>query len=212
MTNFLKVAKNSVKHWYLLTISGVVFIALGIWVFATPLESYLTLALVFTLSFLVSGISEIIFSISNRKEIDGWGWTLSMGLLNVIIGVLLFIHPAISITTLPFFVGFTVMYRSVYAISMSIDLRNYGVMEWGNLLAIGIIGLLFSFLLIVNPLFSGLSLVVLTGITFVIMGIYTIYYSVKLKQLNKLAKGIKGELINQFEDLKSQLRSELSGK
>ncbi len=212
MTNFLKVAKNSVKHWYLLTISGMIFIALGIWVFATPLESYLTLALIFTLSFLASGISEIIFSISNRKEIDGWGWTLSMGLLNVLIGVLLSVHPEISITTLPFFVGFTVMYRSVYAISMSIDLRNYGVMEWGNLLALGIIGLIFSFILIANPLFSGLSLVVLTGVTFVIIGIYTIYYSVKLKQLNKLAKGIKGELINQFEDLKSQLRSELSGK
>ncbi|WP_075602485.1 HdeD family acid-resistance protein [Saccharicrinis aurantiacus] len=212
MTNFLKVAKNSVKHWYLLTISGLIFIALGIWVFATPLESYLTLAFIFTLSFLVSGTSEIIFAISNRKEIDGWGWTLSMGLLNVLIGIILLIHPGISITTLPLFVGFSVMYRSIYAISMSIDLRNYGIMEWGNLLALGIIGLLFSFILIANPLFSGLSLVVITGSAFVIVGIYTIYYSIKLKQLNKLAKGIKGELINQFEDLKSQLRSELAGK
>jgi uncharacterized membrane protein HdeD (DUF308 family) len=177
--------KKEIKHWYLLTIVGLLFIALGIWVFMTPLSSYLALAILFSVSFLVSGISEIIFSISNRKELNSWGWKFALGLLTTIVGMILVASPLLTIVTLPLYVGFAVLFRSIMAISFSIELSSYGSKQWGWLLFFGILGLLFSYILIWNPLFAGLTVVYWTGLALIMLGIFSIYFSIQLKQLGK---------------------------
>lgn len=183
----LKTINNSIKHWYLLLIVGLIYIAMGIWVFLTPLSSYLALALLFSISFLVSGISEIIFAISNRQELDSWGWKLASGLLTAIIGLVLIASPLLTITTLPLFVGFVVLFRSIMAISFSIELKSYGVTQWGGLLFFGILGLIFSYILIWNPVFAGLTLVYWTGLALITLGIFSIYFSIQLNKLRKIA-------------------------
>jgi len=35
----------------------------------------------FSWSFIVSGILEIIFALQNKNEVDGWGWYLTVGIL-----------------------------------------------------------------------------------------------------------------------------------
>lgn len=182
-----KTIKNSIRHWYLLLIVGLIHIAAGIWVFLTPLSSYLALALLFSISFLVSGISEIVFSISNRKELDNWGWKLASGLLTFLIGLVLIASPLLTITTLPLFVGFVVLFRSIMAISFSLELKSYGVTNWGWLLFIGILGLIFSCILIWNPVFAGLTLVYWTGLALISLGIFSIYFSIELKKLRNIA-------------------------
>lgn len=153
-SQFIKSIKNSVQYWYLPLISGLLFIGMGIFTFNHPLASYVTLSFLFSLSFLLSGLSEIVFSISNKNELDNWGWTLTFGLITFIMGILLLIHPEISLTTLPLYVGFTVLFRAIGSIGYSIELRSYKVQDWGYLLIVGLLGLLFSFLLIRNPVFQ----------------------------------------------------------
>lgn len=182
-----KKIKNSINHWYLLLIVGLLYIALGIWVFVTPLTSYLALAILFSVSFLVSGISEIAFSISNRKELDSWGWKLASGLFTTIVGLILIASPLLTITTLPLYIGFVVLFRSIMAISFSIELSSFGVKQWGWLLFMGILGLIFSYILIWNPMFAGLTIVYWTGLALITLGIFSIYFSVQLNKLHKIA-------------------------
>jgi len=186
-TSPLKTVKNSIRHWYLLLIAGLLYIAVGIWVFRTPLSSYLGLALLFSISFLASGISEIIFSISNRKELDSWGWKLALGMLTTIMGWILLVSPLLTMATLALYVGFVVLFRSIMAISFAIELSNYGVKQWGWLLLIGILGLIFSYILICNPVFAGFTLVYWTGLALIILGIFSIYISTQLNKLNKIS-------------------------
>jgi uncharacterized membrane protein HdeD (DUF308 family) len=190
METFMKSVERSVKHWYLHLIVGIIFIGAGIMVFRTPVESYLTLSIIFSVLFLASGLFEIIFSISNRKVLEGWGWHLAMGIFTLLVGVMLVGNPAITVLTLPFFVGFAVLFRSIMAISTSLELRNYYVLDWGYLFGMGILGTIFSFMLLFNPLFAGLSLVVWTGLALIILGIYSIYLSLKLKKLKDIGKTI----------------------
>ncbi len=42
---------GSFKHWYLFLILGCIFLLLGIWIFLTPVEAYLTLAIFFAVGF-----------------------------------------------------------------------------------------------------------------------------------------------------------------
>jgi uncharacterized membrane protein HdeD (DUF308 family) len=86
-TEIIKTTKNATKHWYLSLILGILFIGVGIWVFMTPVSSYLTLSILFSVTIFVSGIFEIVYSISNRKEMDNWGWVLTGGIIDLLFGL-----------------------------------------------------------------------------------------------------------------------------
>ena len=185
--------KDTIKHWYLPLILGILFIAVGIWALITPAATYLSLAFLFSVTFFVAGILEIIFSISHRKQLDGWGWSLTSGILSFIIGVLLIIYPQVSILTLPLFVGFVVLFHSTMAIAWSIELKKYKVSNWGWLIFTGIVGVIFSFILLWNPLFAGLTVAIFTGIALITIGIFHIHLSIELKKLKKTFKNLKDQ-------------------
>ena len=187
-TTFLKSIRDAVKFWYIPLIIGILFLGIGIWVLATPIKSYLGLSVLFSISFFVSGVFEVFFSISNRKTMDSWGWSLVMGILNLVIGVLLLSTPSISIITLPLYVGFVLLFRGLMAISLSYELKDYGIIDWGNLLAIGILSTIFAIILLWNPLLAGMTIVIWTALAFLTMGGFSIYFSFRLKKLNDLPK------------------------
>jgi hypothetical protein len=141
-TSILATTKSVIKHWYLILIAGVIFIAAGIWVMSTPLSAYLALSILFSVSFFIIGLMEVLFALANHKEMKGWGWTLVFGLFNLLISFILFYDPLISITTLPLYVGFVVLFRSITTIGVSLDTENYGTPGKGSLLALGILAAL----------------------------------------------------------------------
>ena len=186
MTNpAFKTIKDSIKYWYIPLVVGILFLLLGIYTFASPLESYLALSFIFSMSFLLSGFAEIFFSISNREELANWGWTLIFGVITSLIGILLLARPEISITTLPFYVGFVVLARAVGSVSFALDLKGYGVKDWGYLMFVGILGVIFGFILLWNPVIASLTVIVWTGLGLVLSGIFSIYLSFRLRGLGE---------------------------
>lgn len=189
-----KTIKNSIKRWYLLLLLGIISITVGIWVFLTPLASYTTLSVLFACTFLLTGMIEIIMvatarkvnAISNRNQLHNWGWSLMSGIIEVTLGILLLSQPRISMLVLPFYIGFGILYQSVMAIGWSLELKKYNVMDWGNLLGIGILGLILAFIMLWNPLFAGMTIVFYTASAFIIVGISQIYLSFKLRKFNNL--------------------------
>ncbi|MBK0368767.1 HdeD family acid-resistance protein [Flavobacterium agrisoli] len=209
MSNFFKKVKNSVKYWYVPLIVGIIFIAVGIYTFMSPLASYLALSLFFSLSFLFGGGAEIIFAISNRKELDNWGWTLTFGIFTFLVGLLLINRPEISIVTLPLYIGFLVLFRSIAAVSYAIDLKNYGIKDANNLLILGILGIVFSFLLLWNPVFAGMTIVFWTGLALVTSGVFSIYLAIKLKKIHDLPNKISDELKDRYDNLEEEMKEHL---
>ncbi|MBW3519110.1 HdeD family acid-resistance protein [Flavobacterium sp. NKUCC04_CG] len=184
-----KTLKGSIKHWYLSLIVGVLFIILGFWILRTPVEAYITLALLFSISFFVNGIIEIFFSISNRKELSSWGWFLTTGIIDLLFGLWLMSSPELSVSVLPIYLGLMLLFRSVSAIGFSFELQNYGSKQWGWLLALGALGILFSFILIWNPIVAGITIVFWTAMAFIVYGISRVFISFRFKKLkSEIAK------------------------
>ncbi|MFV0572808.1 MAG: HdeD family acid-resistance protein [Xanthomarina gelatinilytica] len=184
-TTFFKSIKEAIKHWYIPVLVGLFFVIVSVIVFISPAGSLLTLSILFALSFLFGGLSEIIFSISNRHQLENWGWSLAFGIITFIVGTSLLIHPALSISVLAFYIGFIILFRSVAAISFALDIKKYGSKNWGVLLALGILGIVFSFILIWNPLFTGISVVILVALSFLFSGLFSIYLGLQLRQIHK---------------------------
>lgn len=212
MENFLKTIRNAVKHWYIPLLIGILLILLGIYVLSTPVASYVTLSIMFSYSFLFAGIMEIIFSLSNKRELDGWGWYLAGGILNTLFGVLLLNNPAISMTTLPFIIGFFAMFRSIQYVSYALDLKNYGVRSWGWTLFFGILGILFSFMLLWNPVFAGLTIVIWTGMAIITAGFASCVLSMQLKNLKNLASRTPEDWKRRYDELKEEYYRYKSGQ
>ncbi|WP_238555475.1 HdeD family acid-resistance protein [Chryseobacterium sp. P1-3] len=185
MASLFQTFTNSVKHWYIPLIFGILFLIFGIYVFSVPLATYVTLSVFFSVSFLFSGITEIFFSLQNSKSLQGWGWFLVSGLLTTAIGIYLIAYPQISMTILPFVVGFTLLFRSFQLLGFAFDLKSMRVMSWGNAALASVGGIIFSLLLIFNPVFTGISLVTLTGVSFIFLGIASIFLALDLRKVKK---------------------------
>lgn len=184
-TTILDSAQKVVKNWWLSILLGILYLVAGFWVMRTPMESYISLSIIFSIFIFVSGIFQVAFSISNRKEDAVWGWHLAGGILELVIGILLLTHPLMTMAILPLYVGFWLLFQSIMSIGISFHLKSNNNPQWGWLLFWSIITLLFSFLLLANPIFAGLSIVYMTAFAFITAGLFRILLGFNLKKIHK---------------------------
>lgn len=180
--------KEMARKWYLELIMGVLFIAASIWVFKTPISSYGALSLFFAITFLLTGTTKTFYAFSTRKDVEGWGWSFASGIIEILIGVLLLSKPLFTMAVLPLYVGFALLFRSSLAIGLSVELGKLRIPEWGRLLFLGILCFVLAFILLWNPAFGGLTVVVYTAIAFLAIGIFQISLSFRLKKFYKVIK------------------------
>lgn len=174
-----------VKRWYLPLILGLIFIAVGIWVIFTPIESYLALSILFAIVFLISGVLGISYAISNREILSGWGWSLAAGIAELLIGILLIIRLELTVVMLALFVGFAILFRSIMAVIWSFEIKKLELSGWGSLLVLGILGAVFALILLWNPILAGLTVVAYTSAAFLVIGGFQVYLAIKIRKLNR---------------------------
>ncbi|MDR0228685.1 MAG: HdeD family acid-resistance protein [Flavobacteriaceae bacterium] len=207
--SFVKVVRDKIKHWYIPVVIGALFIIGGGYIFSTPIASYMSLVILFSCMFLVSGIFEIIFAFSNKEEMDGWGWILFSGIIDVILGFILINSPALSMMVLPIYVGFGLMFRSIRGMSLAFDLKNYGVKSWGGLFAFALLGAVFAFCMLWNLEFGAFTIVYWTAFSFILLGIYSVIFGLQLRKVKKRMGNIDEDLINRYEGIKEEMRKRL---
>ena len=68
--NFEEELTGAIKHWWVFLILGILAIGLGVWLFFTPANGFAALAIVFAITFLISGQRAI------RHGAGHWRWAL----------------------------------------------------------------------------------------------------------------------------------------
>lgn len=91
------------------------------------------------------------------------------------------------------------------------DIRKYGSENWGGLLVIGILGTIISFLLIWNPIFAGMSVIILVSLSFLFAGLFNILFSLQLRKLHKSSENIPADLIERYDALRKEIHEEWKG-
>ena len=177
--------KQSLRFWWIFMLSGAFLIILGIYVFAKPEVSYGLISFYFALTFLLNGLLEIFFSITNHKAIAGWVLYLTGGILDLIISSIFVANPILAAASLPLLVGVWLFFRSLLMISRSYKLMQWGIPNWEWLLLFGLLGFVLAWINIYNPLFAFRIIVTWTGLALLSAGIFYIYFSVCLKNVNK---------------------------
>lgn len=168
------------KYWWLTLIIGILSVVCGIWVFRNPVESYLALAIYFSLMFILFGISEIVNAFASQLY-RNWGWGFAMGIIDLVIGFILLNNVEWAADMLPYLVGFILMFVGISFIGQSSQMQTLRIPNWGWVLTGGIMTLIFAFLIVFHPLFGVFNIIIWTGLAFIFGGISAIFYSFALK-------------------------------
>ena len=100
--------EDILKHWWLLLVGGLLFLVLGFVSLAYPMTALLSVALYIGLIALATGIMSLAFAFSNMSA-GGWGWRLFEGIVDVLFGLVMLIHPMISAALIPVIIGIWVL-------------------------------------------------------------------------------------------------------
>ena len=183
--NIAKQLAHVIRHWWLMLVVGILSLVAGIFVFVFPLETYVALSVFFGVIMMLVGAAQLILSSSSNNYLMTRGYFVVGGVLDVLLGLFLCLYPGITLFLLPILLGIWMLYHSFMIIAFAGDLSTFNLGGEGETLAGGIILLLLSILIMMNPFSAGIAaVVILTGVGFVVFGILLVMLSVKLKRLH----------------------------
>ena len=178
-------ASKTVRHWWLYMLTGILSIIAGIIVFCNPIESYLTLSIMFGILMLISGIVELVVSATSRNYFTTRGYSIVNGILNLILGIFLCCYPRVTMLALPVILGVWMLLNSFTIIGLGSDMDSFRVRGSGWVIAGGVILLLLSLGITFFPLTLGTaSVVILTGCAFIFFGALLIALSIRLRRIH----------------------------
>ncbi len=174
--------KQSVREWWISLVAGIIYVITGALVFLYPLESYVALTNLFIIGFGIIGLLGLYYAVSNRKQLQHWEWTLVTALIDLAIAFLLLTNQEMTLRILPLYVGFVLLFRSIVGIGFSTYLAHYKVRNWWIVLILSILGVIFSLLMIWNPEFGILTLILYTGAALLATGFAQIGVAYELRR------------------------------
>ena len=184
--NLVDRATRAIKHWWLLLLAGILCMALGIVVFVFPLESYVTLSILFGVLMLLTGAAQLIISATSGNYLMMRGYLIVGGIIDLLIGIFLCINPGITLVALPIIMGICLLYNSFLVISFGGDLDTFRLSGGAWMTVGGILMLLLSILILLNPLSVGIGMVVvIAGIGLLMFGVMLCSIAMKLKDVHK---------------------------
>lgn len=157
--------------WWPILITGILFVLFGLWFIIAPITSVLSILWFLGVFLLVDGVVEIVSGLINIFKHRAWGLKIVSGVLALIVGLLIFEHPAITAEVALMLAGFVFLIRGISDLFLLSDAKYYS-----KTLSVisGILGILVAFLLFCAPLFTGVVLVWIIGLYALIVGAISI--------------------------------------
>jgi uncharacterized membrane protein HdeD (DUF308 family) len=168
---------RSIRHWWVFLVRGILFILTGIYMISSPTTSFVALGFFFGLVILLAGVSELLHAYRSRRE-SSRSWHLMIGLIDIILGVVLMSHVSASVTVLRIIVGIWFLFRGISLLGFSGIMGKSWVLSLG-----GILTLLFGLLVLFNPAFGSMTIILWIAFAFILTGLFNILLSFRMKRL-----------------------------
>jgi uncharacterized membrane protein HdeD (DUF308 family) len=162
--------------WWLILVEGVIAAFLGFILLLAPGATLLFLVQVLGLYLFVAGIFRILGIFTDASS---WGWKLLSGALSILAGLLVLDHPLWSGVLVPsvviFFVGFLSMAQGAADLVAAFQGGSWGAR------ILGVLGILFGFILVINPLIGVATLPFVLGLFMLIGGIGAVVQAFRMR-------------------------------
>jgi len=131
MAHSVKGITKAMDYWWLLLLTGIALVSMGLWVFISPEDAYISLSVLFGVCILFVGVFELLFAFSAKRSLNTWGWTVASGIFDVLVGCFVLVYPHMTASILPYVLGVWLLLRGLSAIGFAFDMRRFGAIGWG---------------------------------------------------------------------------------
>ena len=169
-------------NWWALAIRGLVAVLFGLLTLFLPGITLVTLVLLFGAYALVDGVFNVIafFRVASHQ------WALLIeGVVGIVAGVITFAMPAITAIALLYLIAFWAMLTGIFEIVAGIRLRKAIANEW-LLLMMGVLSLLFGFLILFAPGAGALAIMLWIGAYALVFGVFLLALAFRLRGHRRL--------------------------
>lgn len=157
------------------------FAALGLFLLIWPELAAEAICVLLGVAAVACGIIKLMGYFSNDLYRLAFQFDLAAGILTILMGLLLLLHPRDVLALLPVVVGLFILVDSALRLQTAIDAKHFGMSKWWLILAAAAVGIALGAALLLRP-FSGVrALVRLMGVSLILdggenllVGLYTI--------------------------------------
>ena len=170
------------RYWWVMLIQGAIMLFVGWLLLKQPMTTVLNLVVLLGLYWLIAGIMDVITSVLLIKSHESWGWKLFGGVIGIIAGLLVLNNPIFAGVLTPVIMMYIIAFIFIINGIVSMIVGNHTAggerkWSWGSFF-LGIIYLLFGFMLLSSPqIVSVATLVLTTGVLGIVGGIGLMIFS-----------------------------------
>lgn len=180
----LIVAEYIKNIWWILIVSSVLLIAVGVYALAFPGATIEFFAILFGLILLFGGAFGFVRSLINKSGASSIG--VVFGVIAFIIGIFILLYPAVFVGILVFIFATILLIKSILTLQLSAGTKSSSK---GWLIASGVMGIIASIFLFISPIIGGLAILMILGIYAILLGVLAIVDLISIrKKVNQLIK------------------------
>src|SRR5215471_17326082 len=174
--------------WALLLLLGIAWVILGFFLPFQPGMTAIVLVQIMAVFWVVGGVVDLMNGLTHREQ-PGRGWRVVGGILGIVAGVIIMIHPiAGTLVTIAF--GF---YLLAFAALVTGIINLVGgfqkTLSWGVSL-LGLAQIILGIFLVTHPLVGMLAYVPTLGILAIVAGIVIIISSFRVRRMSETAPAV----------------------
>lgn len=163
--------------WWVFLLEGIAALIFGGLLLTNPAATLAALAVFLGFYLLFIGVLELVCMFVDRSQ--PWIWSLLIGILGIIAGIIVLNHPVLTALAIPVTV---VVYLGVISLVMGI-LGVIGGFSGGGIgsFLLGIVSLIIGALLLGAPVATAIAVPFVFGILLLIQGVAQIVYAFRVK-------------------------------
>ncbi|BBY36723.1 membrane protein [Mycobacterium mantenii] len=171
--------------WKSALLSGILSLALGVLVLAWPGISILVAAVAFGVYLLITGVAQVIFAFSLHVSAGSRVLLFISGAASLILALLAFRHfgQGYAILLLAIWIGIGFIFRGVATTISAVSDPHLPGRGWN--IFIGVISLLAGIVVLASPFQSIVTLAIVVGAWFVVIGVFEIISSFGIRKASK---------------------------
>lgn len=164
------------RHWWVFLIRGILFIGVGIYMIALPAVGFAAMGFTLGLILFITGVAELLRVVRDKSEANR-SWHLLLGIIDILLGLALMGHIGVSEVIIRIVVGLWFLFRGISLAWFSSLGQRLWVLTLG-----GIVVILVGLAILFNAVFGAATIVLLTAIAFIIMGVMNISLAMRMKE------------------------------
>ena len=178
------------RNWWAVALRGVAGIVFGVIAILAPAAAMLTLALLFGAYLLIDGVFALFAAARAAGHHERWGMLLAEGVLNLIMGAIVYLFPAGAILAFVFVTAAWALITGGLMLASAFNLHaSHG--RWWLALG-GIVSLSWGVLLVVAPLAGAVVLTWWLGLYAILFGVSMLVLAFHLRGRHQGPYGAPG--------------------